>query len=133
MIPFLISYLKKIKYINCTYQQSVSKEEMFYWYCRHLPQLKCIKYNCVILYTRVHNILVKLNRQIIDVLSKNISTTRVSYCKQLRCANQCCQKNHVTNNCQSAAQPRTCPDRQHNSVVRNLNSYNKTNRQKHII
>ena len=33
---------------------------------------------------------------------KNISTTCVSYCKQLRYANQCCQKNHVTSNCQSA-------------------------------
>ena len=32
----------------------------------------------------------------IDVLSKNISTTCVSYCKQLRYANQCWQKNHVT-------------------------------------
>ena len=55
----------------------------------------------------VHNILVKINRQIIDVLSKNISTTCVSYCKQLRYANQCWQKNHVTNNCQSPARPRT--------------------------
>ena len=56
-----------------------------------------------------------------------------AYCKQLRYANQCCKKNHVTNNCQSAAQPRTCPDRQHNSVVGNLNSSNKTNQQKNII
>ena len=31
------------KNINCTYQQSVSKEEMSYWYCSHLPQLKMHK------------------------------------------------------------------------------------------
>ena len=68
----------------------------------------------------------------IDALSKNICTTCVSYCKQLLYANQCCQKNHVTKNCQSEAQPQTCADQQHNSIVRNLNSSNKTNQQKNM-